>query len=289
MRLLEVIQRSTSFLESRGVESPRLQVELILAHCLRIPRLQLYLQFDRTLTQELLDPLRTAIQRRGQRVPLQHILGSTSFCGLDIEVSPDVLIPRPETEQLAEHAWTWLARNTPSLPPTPRVLDWGTGSGCLAIAIATHAPAAHVTAIDVSPASLAVARRNAERLGLTHRIEFLLADGTEALPPETRFHLAVGNPPYIPSAEIPTLQPEVRDHDPALALDGGPDGLDVYRRLAITLPARLVPPGIVLLEFGDHQAAGISQVLTHAGWTVQQIHQDLSGRDRFLRAEIAGL
>ncbi|MGE3309563.1 MAG: peptide chain release factor N(5)-glutamine methyltransferase [Limisphaerales bacterium] len=293
MRLLEVIQRGTTFLESRGVESPRLQVELILAHALRIPRLHLYLQFDRPLPTETLDAAREAIQRRGQRIPLQHILGSTSFCGLDLEVSPDVLIPRPETEGLAEHAWTWLNRRAPG-PADPatstpaQVLDWGTGSGCLAIAIAHHHPNARITALDVSPASLAVARRNAARHEVANRIEFLLSDGTESLPANCRFHLVVGNPPYIPTAEIETLEPEVRDHDPRLALDGGPDGLDFYRGLAANLGHRLLPGGAIMLEFGDGQASDIARLLSAAGWPAPEIHRDATGRERFLVAESPG-
>ncbi len=286
MLLLEVIQRGTTFLESRGVESPRLQVELILAHALRIPRLQLYLRFDRTLAPEVLDSAREAIQRRGRRVPLQHILGSTSFCGLELEVSGDVLVPRPETEWLAEHAWTWLARRSPSPPEShPLVLDWGTGSGCLAIAIAHHHPSARVTALDVSPASLDVARRNAARHGVADRIEFIQSDGAEGFPADRRFHLVVGNPPYIPTAEIATLQPEVRDHDPKLALDGGNDGLEFYRRLAISLRGRLRAGGALMLEFGDDQAPEIIPLLTAAGWQTPEIHRDPSGRDRFLVAE----
>ncbi len=279
MRVIEVVQRSAAFLESRGVESPRLQVELILAHVLRIPRLQIYLQFEKVLSADLLDAIRLAVQRRGQRVPLQHILGSTSFCGFEIDVSPDVLIPRPETELLAEHAWTWLSRHSPA---SPFVLDWGTGSGCLAIAIAANHPSARVTAIDISSATLDVARRNATRHSVTNRIEFVQSDGVEPLPAGSRFHLIVSNPPYIPTAEIPTLEPEVRDHDPSLALDGGPDGLDLYRRLAVTLRERLLPGGALLLEFGEGQAPALSKILTAARWSVPEVHADHSGRDRFL-------
>jgi release factor glutamine methyltransferase len=166
------------------------------------------------------------------------------------------------------------------------VLDWGTGSGCLAIAIAGNHPSARVTAIDVSSASLEVARRNAARHSVTHRIEFVQADGVETLPAERRFHLIVGNPPYIPTAEIPTLEPEVRDHDPSLALDGGPDGLDLYRRLAITLRERLLPGGALMLEFGEGQAPALAKILTTAGWAAPEVHADHSGRERFLVTRI---
>jgi release factor glutamine methyltransferase len=286
VRLLEVIQRSTAFLESRGIESPRLQVERVLAHLLRIPRLQLYLEFDRPLPEEVLSAARAAIQRRGQRIPLQHILGSESFCGLEFEVGPEVLIPRPETEQLAEIAWTWLEHHAATTGAAPAVLDWGTGSGCLAVTLATRIPAADITAIDISPAALEMARRNARRHGVEPRIRFVLADGVEPLPPGPGFDLVVSNPPYIPSAEIATLQPEVRDHDPRAALDGGPDGLDAYRRLASSLPPRLANPATLLLELGDDQAAAVSGILAGQGWTVIRVAPDLSGRTRFLEARM---
>lgn len=289
VRIIEVIQRSTAYLEERGVASARLQVEWILAQLLGIPRLQLYLQFDRILGPETLDPLRDSIRRRGQRVPLQHLLGSTEFCGLTLESSPDALIPRPETESLAERAWSCLSALLPDSPGprAPLVLDWGTGSGCLAIAIAVHAPNVRLVAIDVSPAALALARRNAARHGCIDRIEFIPSDGCLALPPEMRFDLVVANPPYIPSQEIAHLEPEVRDHDPLLALDGGPDGLHCYRRLARELPGRLEPSGALLLEHGDGQSQSIQRVFHDAGWTVDPPLLDFNQRDRFLLARLA--
>ena len=287
VRVLEVIQRSASFLQTRGVESPRLQIEWILAHTLRIPRLQLYLQFDRLLDAATLDRIRSAVQRRGQREPLQHILGTAPFCGLELEVSRAVLVPRPETELLAEQAWTWLHLHFPPGSPKPQVLDWGTGSGCLALAVATHHPAAQITAIDISPESLAVANRNAQRLQLESRIVFIESAGTSRLPPESRFHLVVSNPPYIPSQDIASLEPEVRDHDPVLALDGGPDGLTAYRTIAHSLPRHLDPRGVLLLELGDNQAPGVSRILVEAGWIVLEVRPDHSGRERFLAAQIA--
>lgn len=289
MRLLEVIQRSAAYLAERNIDSPRLQAELILAHILRIPRLRLYLDFERPLDPAELETAREAVRRRGQHVPLQHLLGTTSFCGLELETTPAALIPRPETELLAERAWTWL-RNLP-IPPggpaEPAVLDWGTGSGCLAIAIAHFAPAARLTALDRSPDALALARRNADLRSVAGRIRFVLSDGCRALPPDQRFHLVVANPPYIPSPELATLQPEVRDHDPRVALDGGPDGLDLHRRLAVELATRLEPGGAVLMEFADGQGAALEEILGVQGWIVGERHRDYSGRDRFLLARRA--
>lgn len=281
MTVLEVIQRSSDFLARKAVDSPRLQVELLLAHVLQMPRMKLYLNFERPLTEPELDTLRVLVKRRGEREPLQHIVGSTSFCGLEIAVNRDVLIPRLETELLAEEAWKFLS--TPNPQPSTS-LDFGTGSGCLALAIAVKCPQATVHAIDVSEAALKVARENAGRLGLGERVLFHAGDGFVALPPGLSFDLIVSNPPYIPSAEIKTLQPEVRDHDPRQALDGGADGLDFYRRLAVESGSRLKAGGRIMLELGDGQGGAVSELLTQHGWTVESVLKDYSGRGRILIA-----
>ena len=281
MTVLEVIQRSSDFLARKGVDSPRLQVELLLAHVLQMPRMKLYLNFERPLMESELETLRGLIQRRGEREPLQHIVGSTSFCGLEIAVNRDVLVPRPETELLAEESWKFLSTLN-SQPST--ILDFGTGSGCLALAIATKCPSAAVHAIDISEAALKVARQNALRLGLAGRVLFHAGDGFNALTDGTRFDLIISNPPYIPGVEIETLQPEVRDHDPRQALDGGPDGLDFYRRLAAEAGPRLKPGGRLMLEHGDGQGDAVAKLLTQHGWTVESLLKDYSGRGRILIA-----
>lgn len=286
MTVLEVIKRSTPFLAQKGVESPRLQVELLLAHALKLPRLQLYLNFERVLADAELETLRTLVKRRGQREPLQHILGSVSFCGLELAVSSDVLIPRPETELLAERAWNFLNLNPSGSPGTQpagcRALDFGTGSGCLAIAIAVKSPGARLVALDVSAAALSVARANAERHQVSDRLQFLESQGFTALPEGSAFDLIVSNPPYIPSGDIAALPPEVRDHDPRLALDGGADGLDFYRRLAAEAGAFLRPAGRMMLEFGDGQSETLRALLANAGWQVESVENDYSGRARIL-------
>ncbi len=279
--ILEVIQRSTEFLAKRGVESPRLQIELLLAHTLRVPRLKLYLNFERALTEPELATIRQLVKRRGDRHPLQHLLGTVSFCGLEIAVSPHVLIPRPETELLAERAWIFLA-SLPSPPST--ALDFGTGSGCLAIALAVKCPGAEIHAVDISHDALGVARQNAAHHGVPERIQFHLGDGFAPLPAGLRCDLIVANPPYIPSAEIATLDPEVRDHDPRAALDGGPEGLDFYHRLAGEAAGWLKPAGKLMLEFGDGQAAAIGLIFQQHRWHVEGVEKDLGGRKRFLIA-----
>ena len=284
MTVLEAIQRSTTFLAGKGVDSPRLQTELLLAHLLKEPRLRLYLNFERSLAPAEVDALREFIRRRGQREPLQHILGSTSFCGLEIAVSRDVLIPRPETELLAERGWTFLNQLSPPNPRPPLALDFGTGSGCLAIALALKCPAAGVCAIEISPEALALARQNALRHGLAGRIRFLEGDGFTALPEGARFDLIISNPPYIPSGDITSLQPEVRDYDPHRALDGGPDGLSYGRRLAVEAAPFLRPSGSLMLEFGDGQAERLRQILEEQKWIVEAVQEDYNHQPRIMVA-----
>ena len=312
MTILDVIRRSTDFLSERGVESPRLQVELLLAHVLKLPRLKLYLQFDRVLTEGELAPLRELVKRRGQREPLQHLTGTAAFLGHEMKVTRDVLVPRPETELLAQLAVAKLAelQRSAGVPPasanptaaemldgnqntggTPalRCLDFGTGSGCLAIAVAAACQATEVHALDKSPAALAIARENAVSNGVAARITFHEGDGFVALEMSpkseiqgSKFDVIVTNPPYIPSAEIVTLDSEVRDFDPRLALDGGADGLDCYRMLADQARAWLQPGGWLLAEFGDGQAETLTMLFTAQGWLLESVEKDLSGRDRVL-------
>jgi release factor glutamine methyltransferase len=286
--ILEVIQRSTEFLAGKGVESPRLQAELLLAQRLSCPRMELYLRSERALSPADLEALREWVRRRGQREPLQQILGSTSFCGLELAVNCHVLVPRPETELLAERAWRFLqqlpARALEEGPSAPAALDFGTGSGCLAVALAVHCPAARVWAVDVSGEALELARQNAARHGVADRVVFVHGDGFGALPPEARFDLVVSNPPYIPTAEIAGLDPEVRDHEPHLALDGGPDGLAYYRRLAAEAGDCLRPAGRLMAELGDGQAAPAGGLFAAQNWIVEAVEDDYTQRPRILVA-----
>ena len=284
MTVLEAIQRSTEFLTQKGVDSPRLQTELLLAHLLRQPRMRLYLDFERTLTPAEVDGLREFIRRRGRREPLQHILGSISFCGLEMAVNRDVLIPRPETELLAERGWTFLNQLSALNSQPSTVLDFGTGSGCLAIALAAKCAAAEVYALDLSPAALVVARQNAARHGLTGRIRFLEGQGFAPVPAGIRFDLIISNPPYIPSGEIASLQPEVRDYDPRPALDGGADGLDYGRQLAAESAPFLKPEGRLMLEFGDGQAERLREIFLEQKWIVEAMLEDYTRRPRLMVA-----
>ena len=283
MTVLEAIQKSAEFLGKRGVESPRLQTELLLAHLLKMPRMKLYLNFDRVLTVPETAALRELIKRRGLREPLQHITGATSFCGYEMTVNRHVLVPRPETELLAEAGWQFLATRPPE---SVTALDLCTGSGCIAIALAAKCPSATVVATDISAEALSLARQNATANGVAERIEFSAGDGFTALAAAaTRaFDLIASNPPYIPSGEIATLDPEVRDFDPRLALDGGDDGLSFYRRLAAAAAEFLRPAGKIMLEFGDGQADAIKNIFESEKWIVEAVLADYSHRARILVA-----
>jgi len=283
MTVLEAIQKSTEFLAKKGVESPRLQTEFLLAHLLKMPRMKLYLNFDRVLLPAETDSLRELIRRRGLREPLQHITGSTSFCGYEIAVSRHALIPRPETELLAELGWKFLTTRHSSLATA---LDFGTGTGCIAIALAAKCPNTKITALDVSADALALAKQNALQNQVAERIEFLCGDGFAALAGNTQFDLLISNPPYIASAEIETLDPEVKDFDPRGALDGGADGLDFYRRLAAEAKPFLKPDGKIMLEFGDGQTDAIKKIFENEKWVVEAVQDDYSQRARILVARV---
>jgi release factor glutamine methyltransferase len=300
--VLEVIQRSADFLTKKSVDAPRLQAELLLAHVLKVPRMQLYLNFERILAPAEQDTLRELVKRRGEREPLQHIVGSISFCGLEILVNRHVLIPRPETELLAEQGWIFLNErsklgleegNTQASPAAsdkswareaPSALDFGTGSGCLAITLAVKCPIARVLALDMAPDALELARKNAAHHGVLERLGVLLGNGMSSLPKGSQFDLIVANPPYIPTSEIDGLQPEVRDYEPRSALDGGPDGLDFYRHLSSNAGGFLKTEGRIMLEFGDGQDEAITALFGKENWIVERVLKDYTQRSRILIA-----
>jgi len=271
--LLEVLRGAETYLAERGVENPRLNAEHLLAHALGLKRMELYLQFDRQLTESERAPLRETVKRRGAREPLQHILGTAEFHGRTFACDKRALIPRPETEQLVE-----IALEIVKGKASPQILDIGTGSGVIAITLALEFTAAEVHAIDLSTDALALAAANAERHELTDRMRFHQAD---LLPPgEIKFDLIVANLPYIPADEITSLSPEVR-HDPLAALDGGPDGLDLIRRLIDTAPERLTPGGALLLEIGAGQADAVNTLLADRKFRDISVRSDYQTIPRF--------
>lgn len=281
MTILEAIQKSTDFLGKKGVDSPRLQSELLLAHILQTPRLKLYLDFGRNLSDEQTSTLRELVQRRGTREPLQHILGTAAFCGFDILVNRNVLVPRPETELLAEEGWKFLN----SLGRRSAFLDFGTGSGCIAIALGRFATEANGWALDRCGEALAIARQNASKNGIADRLKFVESDGFSRIEPALCFDLIISNPPYIPSSEISSLQEEVRNFDPRGALDGGPEGLAFYHLLAKEAGAFLNTDGKLMVEFGDHQEKALVPIFESNGWRVERVMNDYSERPRILIAQ----
>lgn len=275
--LLEVLQGAAEYLGRHGASAPRPEAELLLAHVLHLPRLQLYLQFDRPLDEAQLASVRPLLRRRAGGEPLQYILGTAAFYDLELEVGPGVLVPRPETERLVD-----LARSAFAGQTTP-VLDLCTGSGAIVLTLAGHLPECPaLVGVDLSPEALAYARRNAQRLGRT-RVDFRLGDLFAPVAGE-RFGLITANPPYVATGEMATLPVDVREHEPHLALEAGADGLDVLRRLAAAGRHYLLPNGLLLSEIGASQGAAGRELFAAAGWRDVVVHQDYNRRDRVLAA-----
>lgn len=260
-----------------GVDSPVLDARLLLERATGVARIEILTDPYRELAPEAVLSLEALVQRREAREPVSHILGRRAFWNFELAVTPDVLTPRPETEFLVQAA----LERTP-IGAAPRVLDLGVGSGAILLAILNERPAAHGVGLDLSPAALAVARANAQRLGLADRTEWLEAGFAAA--PLGPFDLIVSNPPYIPADEIQALQPEVARFEPRLALDGGADGLDAYRTLAPLLAPRLTQNGTVLLEVGAGQASHVQLLLAEAGLIVEEVRRDLAGHGRVILA-----
>lgn len=267
---LKVLSWTTTFLQEKGVENARREAEWMLCDATGLDRIGLYLNFDKPMNDTELTSYRNMVIRRGKREPLQHILGSQEFDGLDFLVTPAVLIPRQDTEVLVSAA-AKLAPNNCSL------LDVGTGSGCIAIALAKRLPDATITATDISPDAIAIARQNA-----THHhtnIDFRLGSLFQPVTGQ-HFDLIISNPPYIPSQEIRQLQPEVSEYDPLIALDGGKDGLSVYRQLIEAAPDHLKKGGWLLLEAGAGQAAELVKLLAEQQFSDIFKEQDHGGHQR---------
>lgn len=282
LTVLEIIKKTTEFFAGKGVESPRLNAELLVGHGLGLGRMQLYLQFERALTAEELEKIRPLVRRRGQREPLQYIVGETEFFGLKLKTDRRALIPRPETERLVELV---IARYE-AKPAPARILDLGTGTGAIALALARQYPGARVTGVDCSDDALALAAENAERTGLRERTAWLKSDWLGALPGETTFDLIVSNPPYLSADDTAQAEPEVRDHEPHLALTAkGPDGMADLESIADGSRRHLAPGGLLALETGIAQHGALLARLTQAGFARAESLQDLSGRDRYVLAQ----
>jgi release factor glutamine methyltransferase len=291
-----IIDWTTAHLRRHGSDTPRLDAEILLAHARGTSRIQLYVDYGVPLSEKERGTMRDLVRRRAQAEPVAYLVGYREFLGLKFEVSPQVLVPRPETETLVLELLAATRRTglddgdaipaslpsnpgahgllpiatTPETDPSPepwspRILDVGTGSGCIAVAVATHLRHARITAIDLSPVALTLARRNAALHGVENRVRFLEGDLFAPLAANERFDFIVSNPPYVPAGEIAELPPDVRLHEPHLALAAGADGLDVIRRLIADAPGRLVARGGLFIEISPEQATEVSRLFAAAG------------------------
>lgn len=276
--VLKVLNWTKGYLAEKGVENPRLEAEWMLCEALSLDRVGLYLNFDKPLSDAELALYRGMVARRGRREPLQYILGSQEFMGLEFQVTPAVLIPRHDTEVLVTEA---VKRGE----GCRSILDIGTGSGCVAVAVAKALPEAEVSTVDVSGEAIEVARGNAERNGVS--VQFFHGSLFEPFAGK-RFDMVLSNPPYITSADLATLQQEVRDFEPVGALDGGGDGLDFYRRITAEAPAYLNPGGWLLFEVGAGQAGDVLELLKSGGFTSDRFTQtDPAGIERVVGGRLA--
>lgn len=262
--------------EKRGIESPRLEAEILLGHELKMSRTQLLLDSNRPLEKEELGRYRSLIARRRGGEPSAYILGKKEFFGREFKVDRRVLIPRPDTETLIEVALT----RTRARSLGGRALDLGTGSGIVAVTFARERPTWQVTALDKSPEALEVARENALELGAVWGVRFIVSDLFSALDPSERFELIVSNPPYIPTRELAELDKGIADFEPRMALDGGDDGLDFYRAITTTAPRYLTQGGVLSVEIAWNQGPDVADLFTRAGFLDVEIAKDYGRRDR---------
>ena len=277
--LLKLLRWMTGYFAEKGIDNPRLDAELLLAHQLGLDRVGLYLNYDRPLTTTELAAIRPLVKRRGQREPLQYLLGSSEFWSLQLQVTPAVLVPRADTEVLVAEALKRCATDGV-------MLDVGTGSGAILISLLKELPGWQGVGMDISPAALDIARYNLAAHGLEKRGQLLERD--LATLPERRFDLIVSNPPYIPTAQWDELMPEVRDYEPALALLGGTDGLDCYRRLTAQAHACLHPGGWLLVEIGADQGDAVTALFAAAGLTELFLRHDYGANPRVVGGQRNG-
>jgi release factor glutamine methyltransferase len=276
--VLETIDGGTRYLEKRGIEDARRNMQMLVARQLGCTRMDLYLQFDRPMEEADLAPLRETLKKRGEGIPLQHLLGTVYFHKHEFKTDARALIPRPETEELAEWILKW------ELPAESKVLDMGSGSGVLGLTLAAERPGWHVTLADVSPDALSLARENAALLEIPNAT-FIESDLFSAI--DGQFDGIVANLPYVPESERATLSREVM-HDPDLALFSGMDGLDLIRKFIPEAFQHLKPGGWIALEIGHDQASQVAQILENCSFTAIEVKTDLSGVARFPYAKRPG-
>lgn len=275
MRVADALARAALRLGTAGVAGARLDAELLLRHLLGWDVATLVVRMREPLPGSDRAAFERLVDLRATRVPLQHLTGEQAFWRHVFRVTPDVLIPRPETELVVE-----LALDAMRDRARPRLLDVGTGSGCIALSLAAERPDAVVCAVDLSPAALAVARDNAERLGLAHRVRFHEGDLVAAVADELPFDVIASNPPYVGADELASLAPEVRDHEPRMALTPPGDRASIYGRLAAAAAIQLAPDGRLIVEIGRGMQAEVARAFTVAGLQVERVVPDLAGIPR---------
>lgn len=283
-----VLSWMTQHFTERGCDTPRLDAEILLAHILGCPRIQLYVQFERPLTDSDRARLRELVKRRSAFEPVAYLVGHREFFGLEFRVTPNVLIPRPDTETLVLELLDRLkgisSSETFDFPPVAAI-ELGVGSGAISVAAAVHRPNLTIHAVDISPAALEVARENAARHDVGDRVTFYEGDLFSPLPPDLKVEAIVSNPPYVRQADLERLDADVRDHEPHLALDGGIDGLDVARRILSQSSRFLKPGGLVLLELSSDNIRQAEEFLESQGdYNQIRILKDAGGRERVLAA-----
>jgi release factor glutamine methyltransferase len=279
-----LLQWTPDFFQKKGLDQPRLSAELLLSHVLKVPRISLYTDYEKVLNESQLSTYRELVRRAATDEPIAYLTGRAHFFNLEFEITRDVLIPRPDSETLVESILQTV-RHRSGLE-SPRVLDLCTGSGCVAAAIAQNLKSATVVAIDISPAAVAVAKRNIESLKLIDRVIVEQGDLFEPiskLVDPRPFDLIVANPPYIATAQMATLDASVRDYEPAVALDGGEDGLTIHRRILQGAPTHLMPKGLVFLEIAFDQGPPAKEMATgYDAFEEIRLMKDYGGRDRVL-------
>ena len=279
-----LLEWTTDFLKKSGAESPRLDAEVLLASARGCERIALYMAFTEEVSEEVRAKFRGLVKQRASGVPVAYLVGQREFYSLPLKVTPAVLIPRPETEFLVIAALDEIKSRYPS-GTSPQIVDVGTGSGAVALAIAKHAPHAKVTAIDISPEALAVAKENAESLGLAGQIRFVQGDLLASIPAKPELAIVVSNPPYIGEGEMAGLASQVKDQEPRLALVGGPQGNEIIARLIPQAAERLIPGGLLAMEFSPIIADSVVALLQNDGRFEQiQVTKDLAGLARIVSA-----
>ena len=273
LTIKEVLLKSSDFFASRGIDSPRLDAELLMGHALQLSRIQLYMNFDKPLTEKELTNIRGFVKRRANREPIAYIIEEKGFYKYDFTIEPGILCPRPDTETIIEVANHWIPKGREYF-----ICDVGTGSGCIGLSLLLDHPNARLYATDISDTALRCTRKNIERHALKDRAAPLKGPYLEAIPASRPIDLVVSNPPYIPSKEIDGLAPEVAMHEPRMALDGGPDGLDCYRELIRQAVPR-IRDGIIV-EIGLSQEQSVADLMTSAGLIDIELHNDLTDRVR---------